>query len=85
MCDYYVITYFIPTIKARDENLWDVIDDVVNMRADSVISVCRKVSNPWHSFLRCPTVILYMRNSTFNPPPPIIAFKQVILKLFRYY
>ncbi len=36
MCDYYVITYFIPTIKARDENLWDVIDDVVNMRADSV-------------------------------------------------
>jgi hypothetical protein len=38
MCDYYVITYFIPAIKARDENLWDVIDGVVNMRADSITS-----------------------------------------------
>ncbi len=37
------------------------------------ISVCRKLSNPWHSFLRCPTVILYMGNSKFNPAPPIIA------------
>lgn len=39
MCGYYVITYFIPAIKARDENLWDVIDGVVNMRADSINSV----------------------------------------------
>ncbi len=26
-------------------------------------NICRKISNSWHSFLRCLTMILYMRNS----------------------
>jgi len=34
------------------------------------ISVCRKLCNPWHSFLRCPTVPFVWGIRKFNPIAP---------------
>ncbi len=39
-------------------------------REDWAISVCRKLCNPWHSFLRYPTVPFVWGIRKFNPPPP---------------
>jgi len=47
------------------------------------ISVCRKLCNPWHSFLRCPTVPFVWGIRKFNPSHPPNFYNREKVKLFR--